>query len=191
MSDEVVRSGRATEWILLDASCVLNLYASGHMEEMLRCYPARFGVVAKVQSETLFVRATSGDADDVQEPVNLVPLIQSGLLTVYHMKSEENATFVAFAARLDDGEAETCAVAVHRRMSVSIDERKGRKVLAAQEPTITVYQTLDFVHNWATTGQFLSAEVASVLRAIRERARFSPNRNDPYKEWWDASISPA
>jgi len=86
------------------------------------------------------------------------------------------------------GEAATCAVAIHRGMAVVMDERKGRRVLAAAAPTVTTHRTLDLVRYWAESKSIPLAEIVQVLRAIRECARFFPGRTDPNKEWWDSIL---
>lgn len=177
------------QMVLLDASCVLNLFATGRIEDILRAFPARFGVVAKVREESLFVLRGGGGADaEERDPVDLAPLIQSGLLIELDLAPDEQPTFVAFAARLDDGEAATCAVAVHRGMAVTIDERKGRNVLASSAPVVVAYRTLDFVRHWAEGETIPPAEVERTLRAIRERGRFMPGRGDPHKTWWETIL---
>ncbi len=176
-------------WILLDASCVMNLYATRQMPEILRAHSARFGIVVNVREESLYVRrGGSGTDAEEHDPVDLEPLIQSGVLVVFDLTPDEETTFIAFAARLDDGEAATCAVAIHRGMAVVMDDRKGRSVLAAAAPTVTAHRTLDLVRHWAESKSIPFAEIAQVLRAIRERARFFPGRTDPNKAWWDAIL---
>ena len=98
--------------LLLDASCLLNLYATGRMSEIAAALPWQLAVVDYVlEQEALYVR-TTGEYEEQLEtvPVDLAPLAGDGLLLVVRMEgSSEEASFVELAVILDDGEAMTGA----------------------------------------------------------------------------------
>jgi hypothetical protein len=84
------------------------------MAEILEALSCQFGIARHVANEAMYV-GSSSDADEDREPVDLDPMIRAGLLTVLDLGSPaEFSGFVGFAAELDDGEAATCALAVHR-----------------------------------------------------------------------------
>lgn len=176
--------------ILLDACCVLNLYATGQMAAILRALPWRFAVADRVATEALYIRrGGAGEDADERDPVDLGPLIARGLLEVLRLETEEEAaTFVGFAAQLDDGEALTCALALHRGGMVGTDDRKAWRVCGGQAPPLEVYSTAALIEAWAEGQRIASGVLARVLTDIRERARFIPGRRDPLLSWWKASL---
>jgi hypothetical protein len=65
---------------LLDACCILNLFAVGPVDEILQANSLRFGVARAVADETLFIRrGGSGEDANEREPVDLGQLVASPL----------------------------------------------------------------------------------------------------------------
>ncbi len=179
-----------TEWpddgvLLLDASCLLNLYATGRMIEIFAALPWQVAVVDYVlEHEALYVRAIgANDEQDETVPVDFSSLIDDGLLLVVRLENpEEEASFVGLAAVIDDGEAMTGAIALNRGYSVAIDDRKARRVLGERAPGMRLVSTLELVQHWATV--VTSQEVILVLRAMQNGARYVPGQRDPLYDWW-------
>ncbi|HEX4959298.1 MAG TPA: hypothetical protein VF173_00570 [Thermoanaerobaculia bacterium] len=118
--------------VFLDACCVLNLYASGRMGEILAAFPDQWTVADAVLQEALYVR---DDQPDEKQVVDLTGLIVSGLLAKAQLDTEaEMSLFVRFAADLGDGEAATCALAVSRQGIVATDDRKAIRLLGSLNP---------------------------------------------------------
>src|SRR5438552_2210471 len=127
--------------ILLDACCVLNLYAGRCLHSVLRAALHKYAVAERVVAEALYVRnpPATADADpqEDREAVDLQPLIAEGLLSVLTTETErEAAAFVRFATQLDDGEAMTCALASERGLAVATDDRKAQRVLRSIVPAV-------------------------------------------------------
>lgn len=180
----------AGAYVLLDACCVLNLYATGCMAEILVAVGARFGVASAVEREALWVFA-GGEGDDGAEraPVDLQPLIQAGLLEVLELDSDEELnTFVSFATLVDDGEAATIALALHRGAVVATDDRKTLRELRKSHVPFEPWTTAGLLHAWAVATDAAPARVDEVLQAVRRRARFEPNRVDELSGWWERQI---
>ena len=87
---------------------------------------------------TLFSKkpSTSGGEHSAQEPeerepVEIGSLVTTGLIQVITLDNEAEAiTFIDLASEMDDGEAMTCALAMHRECDVATDNRKARRVLS-------------------------------------------------------------
>ena len=176
--------GPSTGVLLLDASCLLNLYATGRMMEIAAALPGRLAVVDYVmEREALYVRATGANAEEETVPVYLSPLIDEGLLQIMRLESPgEEASFVELAALLDDGEAMTGAIALNRGHSVAIDDRKARRVLGEKAPGMKLVSTLEIMRRWAESVPV--QEVSRALRAMRHGARYVPGPRDPLYTWW-------
>ena len=121
--------------VILDACCVVNLYASRHFGHILETIPASVAVAAYVRNEE--ARKIYGGPDEHvmqrEEQIDLQPFIDRGLLTLVSPESEaENVAYVNFAAALDDGEAITGAIAVHRHWAIGTDDRGASPFLQKQ-----------------------------------------------------------
>ncbi len=125
----------------------------------------------------------TGDAVDIS------PLVARGLLEVLAVETpDEAASYVSFAAELDDGEAMTCALALHRGALVATDDRKALRLLAARAPQIRVRSTAQLLKEWADSASLAPTELRAVLTDVRQRARFAPGRHDPLHSWWEAAL---
>ena len=172
--------------IILDACCLLNLYASRQMEVILRVIPVRFAAAEAAVAEVLYVLHGGGGQDArKREQVDLQPLIRAGILDILSLETEtEKANFVRFAAELADGEAMTCALAVHREADVATDDRKAIRVLNSVAPHVRVHTTVGLLKWWGEIEQPAEATLKSVLTDVQERANFVPGRHDALLSWW-------
>ena len=168
--------------LLLDAGCLLNLYATDRLLEIAAALPWQLAVVDYVmEQEVLYVRIIGAQEGTV--PVDLSPLIDEGLLLVMRLETpSEEASFVELAAVLDDGEAVTGAIALNRGHLIAIDDRKARRVLGEKASGMRLVSTLDLMHQWCPSVSV--QEVSHALRAMQHRARYVPGQQDPLYAWW-------
>ena len=104
--------------IILDACCVINLYASQQMEEILTVIPPAVCIAAYVKDKEILktYNRSTGNAEDI----DLQVLIERDILLPVDLDLETEAeTHVTFAAVLDDGEAITGAIAFHRKWAIA------------------------------------------------------------------------
>jgi predicted nucleic acid-binding protein len=173
--------------LLLDASCLLNLYATGRLRDIALAQPQRLGVADYVlEQEALYVwRPGSGEARDERVTVDLSPFVAEGVIQVLRLEhQEEEATFVDMAALVDDGEAITAALALHRGCAVATDDRKARRVLAEQAPTVPLVSTLDLLKKWAERSSVAATDLRTAMLAMQSGASYVPGERDPLYEWW-------
>ena len=181
-----VATDEGPETVLLDAWAVINLCASRHFEDILSDLPYRFAVAEKVSTdETLYVRRGGGGEDALEkEPLKLDPSVSAGNLQVLPLLSDDEATtFVSLTTELDDGEAATIAIALHRKLSVATDDRKARSRL--RQANVRSHSTLALLKEWCETRGLSSDEIATVLSDVRHRGSFLPPRGEPLQNWWD------
>jgi predicted nucleic acid-binding protein len=173
--------------IILDASCLLNLYASGKLREITATLPQPF-VVAEyaVQQEALYIRRRALEEEpEGREPVDIGSLVAAGLIQVITLNSEAEATtFIDLASEMDDGEAMTCALAMHRRCDVATDDRKARRVLSGHAPHIPIISTLAILKQWAEIAGITKAELKATLLNIWSGANYYPGEREPLYAWW-------
>lgn len=186
--------------VLLDACCLINLFASGSAEEILRALPYRWAIARYVLEEEI-LEIEAEDPARPEEPSNgdvgrqplrplLRHLLQREVLEELDIGSpEEETELVRFAAELDDGEAHTCALAITRQGRVATDDRKAIRVLRSAwasrghdgEP---VLRTSDLLFSWADARQIARRDLVRVVRSIARRASYFPPKSDPHCERW-------
>lgn len=173
--------------LLLDACCAINLLATGRMESVLRALPYRFAVAEHVlDTEVLHL----GERDDEtgenrMRSVTLKPLVEQKLLEVLRpTPGGEVETFVSLALELDDGEAVTAALSIHRGGQLATDDRKAIRVLGNVVPSLEVRRTSQLLRAWAEQGRVSGELLRQVLVDVEQKASFVPPRDDPEAEWW-------
>jgi hypothetical protein len=183
--------------VLLDACCLINLFATGRTEEILQALSYRFAVARYVvEEEVLEIDAEEPDPTSAsgERRVSLHPLlaelVEKGIMEQLDLDSEEErGELLRFAAELDDGEAHTCALALVRGARVATDDRKAIRILRSawesrgdeREP---VLRTSELLFSWADTQRIARPDLVRIVRAIARRASFFPPRSDPYFERW-------
>ena len=172
--------------LLLDASCLLNLYA-GHFRDIAVVLPHQIAVADYVLDvEALYVwRPDPAGAREEPESVDLSSLVDEGLVRVMGLETpDEEATFVELAAVVDDGEAMTGALAAHRQCALATDDRKARRVLGEQIPTVPLLSTLELLKLWVDGAAVPDTELRAAVEGIRVGASYVPGPRDPLYSWW-------
>ena len=173
--------------LILDASCLLNLYATERFGEIASSLHERVGVADYVvEKEALFIRREASDeGQDEQVPVDLSPFVYDDLVEVMRLeRPNEEATFVALAALIDDGEAVAAALALHRGCSIATDDRKARRLLEQWAPSVPLVSTLDLLSRWAETMSIPAIELRTALERMYSGASYVPSPRDHHYTWW-------
>jgi hypothetical protein len=171
-----------------DACALLNLAATGHAPEILSALAVpSYSVKEVLQNEVLYLRPLpEEEPPNTLEKVDLSGLIQSGYLQLVELDEVEIADFVMHAAAMDDGEARTVTVALHRNLGVVTDDRLPMKYLKTVGSTIPTLTTPEWVKAWGDIAHPSSEVLSEVLRRIRFKSRYQPRSNHPLYPWWNA-----
>lgn len=178
------------EGIILDACCVINLYASGYMKTILTSIPTQIFVTSFVH-EVEANRIYSGPNDDITketELINLQPFIMGELLQLVSPGNEEEENTVvnlSSAAAIDSGEAITAAIAVHRQWSLGTDDKAAISFFMRKVPQLHLISTLDILKYWADTTCPPLMTLRIMLNNIRDRARYRPHYKHHLYAWWE------
>jgi len=176
--------------IILDACCVINLYASGYMRDILETIPPQVSVAAYVLYEESN-RIYTGPLDDPTretELINLQPFIDDNLIQIVSLECEaEENSVIEFSSvrRVDTGEAVTAAIAIHRQWSLATDDRSALSFFVRSEPALHLISTLDLLKCWADTTRPQLAIVNTVLANVQNRARYKPHNTHHLYRWWE------
>jgi hypothetical protein len=178
-------------YLITDASTALNLYASGRMAEIIASVPVPVALaqyVKEVELRWVYSVPVPGTGKQTREPIDLQPLIDGGYLVVESLQAgNEEVTSVNLSVVLDDGEADTAAIALHRNWAIGVDDRQAQSYLRRAMPQLQLVSTPDLLLNWATVGAPSSSIVREVLRTIEVCGKYVPNRNHPLAQWWQDS----
>ncbi|NJL87026.1 MAG: hypothetical protein HC886_15290 [Leptolyngbyaceae cyanobacterium SM1_1_3] len=172
--------------VVLDACCVLNFCASGHLIDILKSIPAQ-AVVSEVVRERELITLQRLKQENEKDAVQFETAIQKRLLLIVDLASEtEEETFVNYVFELgDDGESATGAIAVHRKWAIATDDKRATSFFKAEAPDLQILSTLEIVKNWSEAAKLSLANLKSVLAAIRSKGRYMPHRNHPLLSWWE------
>lgn len=131
--------------LVLDASVVINLNATGMAERILDAAPFKCSVPKQVKRELDW-----GAANGHDDARGLERLVSAGLIVVVALSDVEEDVFLelvagATAQSLGDGEAATLALASSRSAHALIDERKARRIAATRFPAVKCASTVDLL----------------------------------------------
>jgi len=173
--------------IILDASCLISLYATKQMAPILRSIPNIVAVAAFVyEKEALWIYGgPEHEVRQSKEPIDLLPMVQAGLVEIVDIASEaEIERQVNLEANLDPGEAISGAIALSRNWAIALDERKARNLFSHEAAHIQLIYTLELVKHWCDTRNPPFETIAAALKNIRHRAIYKPGPNHPLHDWW-------
>lgn len=170
----------------IDACCLIDLLASGEAEALLRASGFTWQLPAAVHAEVQYRRqhdpAQPGQTMTV--PVDLSPMIGSGLLTVCSPQTQlELDEYTRYAAMFrSDGESMCLALAESLSWVVATDDRRAIRV--ARQAGLTVVSCPELVRTWADATVPDQAAQNRVLRDIEVLAQFKPNPTMSGHQWW-------
>ncbi len=171
---------------IIDACCLINLYATDRAAEILAACGGSFYVSTQVRAESLSIRRPdeSDPRQLVAVPLDLAAALAAGQIQSCQLEgSAEQAAYVAFVTELDDGEASCLAIAQSRGWTVATDDRKAIRM--AKEAGILVITTPELLKRWAEATQATPEEIAATLEQIEQYARFRrPRMDSPGANWW-------
>lgn len=174
----------ATQVQILDACVLINLLASGEIEDILGATARASTICVAVERESIYLR--TDDPHRPRELIQLEPLLASGLLTICSVEGDEEAQFyIDYASQLDDGEAMSLAIALARGYILATDERKAQRLfLETAGDSRRLTSTAELLRHWAESQQVTAARLKEALRRIETRARYQPTASDANYQWW-------
>jgi len=148
-----------------------------------------FMIVDQAASEAGYLRDTVG-GETVLTPINLDQLAPSETLEICRLAPSELPLYLELASIVDDGEAATIAVAIHRHIDLATDDRRARR-LCAERRLAEPERTISLLHAYTEAVRLKNDELREMLIQVRDRASFLPARSDPHLKWWNDHIRDA
>ena len=171
--------------LLLDACCLLNIFASGRGIDILKALPVQ-RVVTQIVCDDELKTLQSLDAGKNEGAEQFQLALSQGWLTVVDFETEVEAeSFVNYIAEnLDDGEAATCAIAFQRNWAIATDDKKAISFTKREAPNIQVISTLELVKYWADEVNPDLNDLRLAIQAIRVKGKYIPPKRHPLYTWW-------
>jgi predicted nucleic acid-binding protein len=168
--------------VIQDACVLINLLASGRFEDIANGCGFRFAIASIVAQEALFLRnVDSGE----HEQIDLQHFIGRGILDVLTSENElEKLRYIEMTLDLDDGEAESIAIAEVRSLALATDDKKARSIIQRRGLKIELWSTCSLLQRWQSQCLIPDADMGSVLAKIFSRAKYRPKFGHPDFEWW-------
>jgi len=168
---------------ILDACCLINLYATDAFREILGGIGGSWNVVRPALAEATFLRDVSDTGEEQRRQIDLSTGVSEGVVSIVDAKSDaELGTFVELAAQLDDAEALGLAIAKHRGWRLATDDRKACRI--ARSIDVGVVTTPELMKAWAKAVGVGPAQIRATLSKITLHARFTPGPDFPEFKWW-------
>lgn len=183
----------AHDVVILDGCCVICLYASGFMQEIISCTGKKFVVASYVlEHEAKYIYS---DLSGLEESPNLIidlqPHLDSNLIQVVSEETEQedhDIINLSGKGRFEQGrgEAITGAIAKNRNWAVATDDRKATRVFREFMPQIQIISTLMLVKNWEDTTKPPIPSVQDAINNIQARGSYKLSKKhigDPLIKW--------
>lgn len=168
--------------LLLDACVAINLIATQKLDEIAEANGFSFMMVSEAAAEVSSLRTTV-DGERIIVPVSVAEYTRSGSLEFTELTEDELPLFVDYAAKLDDGEAATMAVAVSRSLPLATDDKAALRLCTEMElPQPTCTSAL--LRKYSMEAGLTPKEVQRILHMVNDQASFMPPRTDPEHTWW-------
>lgn len=157
--------------VVLDASVIINLLATGHADKILRALPGRSYI-----TENVVVEIKGGAENGRPESKKLFDLIERGNLEVVELDEQALESFIGIVSgsasdSLGDGEAATLAFAHRNGLIAAIDEKKATRIAADRFEVLKIATTVDLLAHTpvrlALGQEQLSTAVLDALRLAR------------------------
>ncbi len=173
--------------LILDACCIINLYATDRMADILQVIPVQCQIASYVkdkEAKTVF-DGTDEDGKKRQTPIDLYPMVISGLIRIVEPDLVLlSPKILSFAVEgLGNGEAISGAIAHQYGWAIGTDEVKATKAFARILPQLQVVTTYELVRYWAVAENISGNVLRDILEKIRIRGKFIPAQNHPLYEW--------
>ncbi len=175
--------------IVLDACSIICLEAADILERVLQILPGDCLVASEVVNEAQWVYSWPGEGGAQERiAIDLAAYVSNGFLRIVTPESDvEATTFIRLASvEMDNGEAMSTAIALHRSATLVTDERKASNY--CRREGVNCLSSLDLIRTWSLHDNVPEKDIARALTGVILRARYRPPRSHPLFPWWNQHI---
>jgi predicted nucleic acid-binding protein len=177
--------------LITDTSVLLNLLATGCIEEIIMGSKWKFHVCKSVLSEALILR--DRETRDVVT-LDLSELLSKQLLQVLALETDEEyellADFSALMGKGGEGEAMCFALAESRSLPVAIDDERAVKRAKRRFSNLLTFSTPAILRQWEAKAQISTERMKETLVRIERWANYHPGPHHVDYAWWQNLLTP-
>ncbi len=191
--------------VVIDACCLINLLAAEDVLSKPSVQKTKLKVTSSgnvsstgavlhvaqiIAAESMYLLQPELDDPSklFKSPINLNPYFKTGVLNRCDVEGvEETSLFIAYATKLDDGEAACLAIAKNRGWSLATDDRPATSI--ANQAGVTVLTTAQLLKQWARNTKATKLQITEALLKIQRFAKFVPRPNSPEATWWISHLA--
>lgn len=167
--------------LALDASVAINFLGTGHAATLLHALDRTIIMDEHAIDEVIYDPSTGGCGKKAIDA-----LVTAGLLSKTRLDNHAYERFLALTGApppddLGDGEAATIVMARYEHAVPVIDERKARRIILSQEPSLAVLHTIDLLSSNCVAAAFNKDDLAAIVYAALRHARMRVP--DECREW--------
>lgn len=169
--------------LVLDASVLINLLATGRMDTIVPCVCTSALVLEEVVAEVKRNPRDRKENPEILNPFFAQAILSKATLSTSDAMLEHYLDLVSADGQEDlgDGEAASIAYAVHHRHTVALDERKAIAVCRRRHPELQICSSLDILQSVESSGRFTPQHIAeSVYDALRFARMRVPTEHDSW-----------
>jgi predicted nucleic acid-binding protein len=175
---------------VLDACALVNMYCGwGGLKELTE-FGDSWSIGEVALGEALFVREFDASGAMIKVTLDASAVVAQGRLNVLSLgTTQEYASFIEFAAELDDGEAQALALALHRKRVLVTDDRPAIRVAGGPGVAVGTVGTPELLRAWANADPKRRARLPEVVRRVAMLGSFQLRKTSPHYEWWQGLLS--
>lgn len=174
---------------VLDACALVNLHCGWGGLAELQDFGDSWSIGEIALGEALFVRDFDASGVMVKVMLDAAAVVAQGRLNVTSLgNAQEHASFIDFAAELDDGEAQALALAMHRKRVLVTDDRPAIRVAGGPGVGVKTMGTPELLLAWADADPKHHARLPEVVRRVAVLGPFQLRRTSPHYDWWQALL---
>jgi len=174
--------------VIIDACCIINLFATDCMGDILRAAPVRFAVCTYVKDKEALAVYDGVDTvgNPKRTPIDLQPLVSAGLLETVvpdWASLSPHILMLANGGIRGMGEKISGAIAHDKDWAIATDDRDAQRKLATLMPRTQVVTTLELVRNWADMENVTTGALREALSRIQVRGNYIFPPSHPLYGW--------
>ena len=172
--------------LILDASCIINFYASGFFEEIISSIKMDWKVAVYVYKHE--VLSIYNYEKKEKEQIILEPYVTKKLIEIVYPTDNETNEMVYFVSlNLDDGEAYTLSIGKNRNWYIATDDKAAlNKLISMNYPRLLT--TPDIIKKWTENNKVSETNIKLCLNNIQYKGKYKPSKNSTNYDWWNQYI---
>lgn len=174
---------------IIDCCSLINLYSGWGSLVQMHTLGFSLHISQAVVDESESVYELGPDGSRIRVPLNLQAMQNELHYTIVRPETDgEINDYVDFAMEIDDGEAQSLAIAKHRGLVLLTDDRRAIAVASRPDVAVQIYTTPQVLQMWGELSAENTQQLPHVLLRIKELARYQPRPNTAERRWWDTHI---